>query len=122
MSRNGIWFAAIGMVAVALSAPVALADDRDPKVDIAAPTPVVYPQVAQSAGEEGTVVVRVYVSDSGKPVRVSVARSSGYTDLDNAAVETAMNWRYVPAIRGGAIAADWANVQVVYKLPQNAAK
>jgi TonB family protein len=122
MSRNRIWFAAVGIAAVALSARVALADDRDPKVDTGNPTPVVYPQVAQSAGEEGTVVVRVYVSESGKPMRVSVAKSSGYADLDNAAVETAMNWRYVPAIRSGAIAADWANVQVVYKLPQNAAR
>ncbi|MFL5237495.1 MAG: hypothetical protein ACJ8EL_07805 [Rhizomicrobium sp.] len=32
------------------------------------------------------------------------------------AIETAMNWHYLPAIRDGATTDDWALVQVVYKL------
>jgi hypothetical protein len=31
-----------------------------------------------------------------------------------------MNWHYLPAIRGGATTADWALVQVVYKLRSDA--
>jgi protein TonB len=91
--------------------------DTAPKVDTTKPTPVVYPQVSQRAGEEGTVVLAVYVNDSGQAEKIDVAKSSGYDDLDNAAVETAFNWHYVPAIRGGETASDWARVQVVYKLP-----
>jgi len=106
-------------MAMAAAANVASADGRTPKVDTTRPTPVVYPAAAQRAGEEGTVIVRVYVNESGYPQRATVARSSGYEDLDTAAIETAMNWRFVPAIRDGATASDWASVQVVYKLPES---
>ena len=98
------------------------ADDRAPKVDTTQPTPVVYPRGAQTAGEEGTVVVRVYVNENGRPTKADIGKSSGFADLDTAAVETAMNWLYVPAIRGGATSSDWASVQVVYKLPETPAK
>jgi len=96
--------------------------DSTPKVDTSAPTPVVYPTAAQSSGEQGTVVLSVYVSSRGKPILANVAKTSGFPDLDNAAVETVMNWHYVPGVRGGDIASDWATVQVVYKLPEGAGK
>ena len=117
MTRKLIGFGAIACVASMMSLGPAMAD-TSPKVDTTKPTPVVYPTGAQQAGEEGTVVLGVYVDDSGKAVKVDVAKSSGYGDLDNAAVETAFNWHYVPAIRGGETASDWARVQVVYKLPE----
>jgi TonB family protein len=109
--------AAIGIIATGFLSASAMAADAGPKVDTSRPTPVIYPTVAQQAGEEGTVVMNVYVNDSGKAKKIAVAKSSGYTDLDTAAVETALNWHYVPAIRSGATVADWASVQVVYKLP-----
>ena len=110
---------AAGAITVA-AAGVAFAADAPPRVDTSQPTAVIYPTSSQRSGEEGTVVVRVYVASSGRPSRAAVARSSGFADLDNAAVETAMNWRYVPAIHDGDTASDWATVQVVYKLPESA--
>ncbi|MFL6690857.1 MAG: TonB family protein, partial [Alphaproteobacteria bacterium] len=56
----------------------ALADDRAPKVDTTKPTAVVYPASAQRAGEEGTVVLKVHVVESGTPDQVSMAKSSGF--------------------------------------------
>jgi TonB family protein len=100
-----------------VAAGSAAAADAPPRVDTSQPTTVVYPKSAQVSGEEGTVMVRVFVNTSGRAARASVAQSSGFMDLDNAAVETAMNWRYVPAIHDGDTASDWATVQVVYKLP-----
>ncbi len=117
MTRKAIWCGAAACAGCLMLLGPALAD-TGPKVDTTKPTPVVYPTTAQQAGEEGTVVLGVYVDDSGKAVKVDVAKSSGYGDLDNAAVETAFNWHYVPAIRGGETASDWARVQVVYKLPE----
>lgn len=107
----------LAFIAMAVSVTFAMADDRGPKVDTTQPTPVVYPAAAQRAGEEGTVVVRVYVNEWGRPQDANIAKSSGYMDLDTAAIETALNWHFVPAIRGGSTASDWAAVQVVYKLP-----
>jgi len=98
----------------------AAAADRAPAVDDSHPMSIVYPLTAQRAGEEGTVVLRVYVTSTGKPHTVQVVGTSGHTDLDNAAIESALSARYLPAIQGGAITADWATVQVVYKLPAGA--
>ena len=113
--------AAVGTITTVLLSASAMAADAGPKVDTSKPTPVIYPQAAQQAGEQGTVIVNVYVNDSGKAKKIAVAKSSGYTDLDTAAVETALNWHYVPAVRGGSIVSDWAAVQVVYKLPEDTA-
>jgi TonB family protein len=114
--------AAGGIVAAAFLSASAMAADAGPKVDTSKPTPVIYPVAAQQAGEEGTVVMNVYINNSGAAKKIAVAKSSGYVDLDTAAVETALNWHYVPAIRGGDTVSDWAAVQVVYKLPEGAAK
>jgi protein TonB len=100
----------------------ALAADRAPTVDKAMPTPVMYPKTSQVAGEEGKVVVAVLVSDSGAPMRATVYQSSGYKDLDDAAMSTALNWHYVPAIEGGETTREWVTVGVDYKLPESQPK
>jgi TonB family protein len=118
MSRSHLRSATLLVVAaMAASAVFAQAQDMPAKVDTSKPTPVVYPMAAQRAGEEGTVVVNVFVTQSGTPQRFDVAKSSGYPDLDDAAVATALNWKYVPAFRNGDSVSEWAAVQVVYKLP-----
>ena len=108
------------VLCLAFAASSALAEDHPPKVDTSRPTPVVYPKESQARGEEGTVVLHVDVTSSGQPVRLQIVKSSGYADLDNAAMETAYNWHYVPAIRGGDTSEDWATVQIKYALPQTA--
>jgi protein TonB len=45
-----------------------------------------YPADAREAHQEGTVWVRLRMSADGTPTSVTVARSSGYAALDNAAV------------------------------------
>lgn len=121
MLRRGLVAGGLtAFVALACSGFAASAADVPPKVDTSQPTPVVYPTGAQRAGEQGTVLLNVYVTWSGKPQRIAVAKSSGYRDLDDAAVETAANWHYVPALRDGGTASDWAQVQVVYRVPERA--
>jgi TonB family protein len=122
MSRNSFFAGAMSVVAaITLFSGLARAADAPPKVDTSRPTPVVYPATSQRAGEEGTVVISVYVTDAGKPQRINIAKSSGYTALDTAAMETAMNWHYLPAMRGGSTTSDWGNFQIVYKLPEQPA-
>jgi TonB family protein len=95
--------------------------DHAPKVDTSRPTPVVYPVSAQSSGEEGTVVLKVYVLESGRPTRIGIGQSSGFQDLDTAAVQTAANWHYVPAVVDGSTADDWAQVRIDYRMPHQTA-
>jgi TonB family protein len=117
---RGILLASFVALPVAFSGNVALAEDHPPKVDTSRPTPVVYPKDSQVRGEEGTVVLGVNVTDAGQPRRIRLLKSSGYSDLDNAAMETAFNWHYLPAVHGGGTAEDWATVQIRYALPESA--
>jgi protein TonB len=101
-----------------LLSPAQAAADSPARVDSAFPNPQPpYPPTAQLNGEAGTILVKVLVRPSGKPVRAEVAGSSGFPDLDNAAVEGVLNWRYVPATRDGDTVSDWTTVKVVYQLP-----
>ncbi|MBV8798333.1 MAG: energy transducer TonB [Alphaproteobacteria bacterium] len=120
MSCGRLVSVGLGVVGLTVWAASAWAEDRPPKVDTSKPAPVVYPVTAQERGEEGTVVISVYVADNGKPQRFNIAKSSGFGDLDNAAIETAMNWHYLPATRNGSSASDWGDFQIVYKLPAQA--
>lgn len=63
--------------------------------------PPVYPLLARLRGWEGVVLLDVDVEASGRPRRVEIARSSGFSMLD-AAAKTAVNgWVFRPAKRAG---------------------
>jgi len=86
------------------------------RVDPSQPAPVIYPTDAQTIGEQGNVVINVHITSAGRPSDVKLARSSGYRDLDTAALQTVLNWHYLPAVRDGDTVSDWTQVNVVYKL------
>lgn len=66
-----------------------------------APAPA-YPREALRDGATGTVWLDVLVDIDGRPLDVTVARSSGRRDLDQAARRQVLRrWRFVPAMDGG---------------------
>ena len=60
-----------------------------------------YPAVSQRLGEQGTVIVRVYIGADGLPQRAELSRSSGYDRLDQLSISTVMRWKFVPGKRNG---------------------
>jgi len=119
---------ALGPRTTAQSAPVdpwpptASAANSAPHVDVTQPHQQVYPESAQAGGEQGTVLVQVYVHPNGKVAKYNIAQSSGFGDLDQAALQSVLNWRFVPAMRNGDPVSDWAVVKIVYQLPQTTAQ
>jgi protein TonB len=114
----------VGLVCCAATSGsgVAVAADTAAHVDSTKPNAQpFYPDTARAAGEQGTVLLDVEVRPSGHPTKFRVAQSSGYGDLDTAAVQTVLNWRFVPATRDGDAVTDWTTVRVVYELPQPSA-
>jgi protein TonB len=73
-----------------------------------------YPDIAQWQGAGGTVVVRVDLSETGKLLSASVARSSGSPILDMAAVQTAKQMTYTPELRSCEPVAGSYTVDVEY--------
>ena len=78
--------------------------------------PPLYPETARRRGNQGRVIVRVKVSPAGEPLAVSIARGSGYTTLDEAAMAAVRQWRFVPARQAGQPVAAEAEVPIVFRL------
>lgn len=55
-----------------------------------------YPIDARRRGEQGTVILQVLVGRDGVPKDIDVARSSGSRQLDRAAREAVLLWRFRP--------------------------
>jgi protein TonB len=86
------------------------------KVELIRMKPPVYPPRCLRMGIEGVVRVRVLVGENGVPQEVSVAKSSGESLLDEAALEAVKEWIFRPATRNGVPARAWAVVPIEFKL------
>ncbi len=56
----------------------------------------IYPKRAKQQGWEGTVVLSFSVDANGNVFNIQVVRSSGYADLDNAAIQALQQWKFAP--------------------------
>lgn len=75
-----------------------------------------YPPLSKRMGEEGKVVLRVLVSPTGSAETVEIKSSSGSTRLDEAALNTVRQWRFVAARRGDTPVQSWVLVPIIFKL------
>jgi protein TonB len=75
-----------------------------------------YPRMARRLGEEGTVLLRVFVSAQGAPETIELHRSSGSPRLDRAARETVRSWKFVPARKGERPVGAWVLVPITFVL------
>ncbi len=82
--------------------------------------PPKYPISAKRRGVEGSVLLNVIVNAEGLASEVSIKKSSGYSELDEAALNAVSNWRFVPA-KTSSGSATTANVivPVEFKLRAN---
>jgi protein TonB len=75
-----------------------------------------YPSASRRLGEAGTVYLRVHVSSEGLAHKVELKSSSGFARLDQSALETVAQWRFVPAKRGSTTVTSWVVVPIVFSL------
>lgn len=78
--------------------------------------PPVYPPILRRAGEEGRVVLRVFVTPDGLAGEVRVLNPSNSPQFDEAALAVVRKWRFVPARRGDTPVAEWVQVPIEFKL------
>jgi protein TonB len=82
--------------------------DRNPKPP--------YPRIARRKGYEGVVVLKVEILPDGRVGEILVKKSSGYPVLDQSALKTVRQWRFVPAERGGNRIRMWAEIPIRFEL------
>ncbi len=76
----------------------------------------VYPAASRRAGEEGSVILRIFVDPTGRPQQVLVDRSSGHSRLDDAAMKAVKRWRFQPASSGSGPLGSWSRVTITFRL------
>lgn len=75
-----------------------------------------YPEIAQEAGIEGTVVVQVFVDEKGRVKDTVILKGIPNTGLDEAAVEAIRNTRFKPAKQRERAVAVWISIPVNFRL------
>jgi len=75
-----------------------------------------YPGASRRLGEQGTVLLRVFVTALGDATRVELKSSSGFPRLDQAAQDAVQRWKFVPARRGEQAVDAWVLVPIKFSL------
>lgn len=75
-----------------------------------------YPKGARQRGEQGTVVLEIEVGADGSCAAVKVVVSSGFAELDAAAVRAARSAWFRPAVSDGRAVASTAQLSLVFRL------
>jgi TonB family protein len=64
-------------------------------------TPPAYPAIAKLRGYEGVVLVNAEILPDGRVGSTAISKSSGYTILDQSAIEAVKLWKFEPAKKAG---------------------
>lgn len=78
------------------TAPAAVTQARFDADYLQNPAPA-YPALSRRMGEEGKVVLRVFVGPDGRPGQINVNTGSGSPRLDQAALDAVWRWKFVAA-------------------------
>lgn len=80
------------------------------------PTPPAYPPRAIALRMAGTALIRALVGPDGQTREVRLHRSSGFGELDNAALAAVRGWAFTAATEGGRPIEAWVEVPVRFRL------
>lgn len=75
-----------------------------------------YPVESLRKGEAGSVIIRVRIDAAGEPRDAKIEQSSGFRNLDRAARQAVMRWRYAPKVEHGNAVESEILVPVDFKL------
>jgi len=75
-----------------------------------------YPDLARKRGQQGLVRVLAQIDEQGVPTDVTIAQSSGYSLLDDAALNAVRKWQFTPGMLNGLPVRGSAAVSVEFRL------
>ena len=80
-----------------------------------------YPLIARKRGYQGRVLLTVQIAGSGQVADITIAKSSGYALLDDAAMDAVRRWRFRSASGGDGPVDTIVEVPVTFKLEDTTA-
>jgi len=75
-----------------------------------------YPLESRRLREEGKTILKVFVDKTGHLVEVKLHESSGFSRLDEAAIESVKSFCFIPAKKAGEPFDAWVLVPITFKL------
>ena len=75
-----------------------------------------YPEIAQEAGIEGTVIVQVFVDKKGRVKETIILKGIPNTGLDEAAIKAIRKTRFLPAKQRERAVGVWISIPVNFRL------
>ncbi len=78
-----------------------------------------YPKISKKRGDEGRVLLEVFVESDGSVARVELVKSSSYGLLDKAAIDAIKKWKFIPAKKFGQYISSSVLIPVTFKLNKN---
>ena len=114
MSINKHWFSVMAAV-LATSASSAFAGEVPASFD-AKNCKAEYPKASLMNEEQGTVSMSFLVKADGSVADSKVDKSSGFKNLDKAAVKALSACKFKPGTKDGAAAETWTKVDYAWKL------
>jgi TonB family protein len=78
------------------------------------PAPI-YPEIARRAGIEGTVWVKIWIDEQGIPRKAVLIKSDAEV-LNQTSLDTAMKWKFKPAVLKGKPVAVWVTMPFKFKM------
>lgn len=100
-------FAAVGSTAFAAEVPAKF-DAQSCKAE--------YPKASLMNEEEGAVGMAFLVTADGRVVESKIEKTSGFKNLDNAAIKAISACKFKPGTKDGAVAQTWTKVSYVWAL------
>lgn len=107
--------------AMLASAPAAASPAPAPprmasSVEYLRPPQPVYPAISRRIGESGLVVLRILIGETGQPEQVTVQKSSGFANLDEAGRQAALRALFKPHMEDGKPVAVFVLVPLNFQL------
>jgi TonB family protein len=78
-----------------------------------------YPSLSKRLGEEGKVILNVYINKEGEVKEINIAKSSGFERLDKSAVKTVKKWHFIAAKKGDKFVASEVQIPINFVLEKN---
>ena len=80
------------------------------------PLPDLYPAESKRLNEEGVILLALHINQSGCAIGAKIIGSSGFKNLDAAALKTYEYMEFLPAVANGKAIESWAKVPVNFQL------
>ena len=77
-----------------------------------------YPKISRKRKEQGTVLLLLLVSKLGQVESIQIKRSSGFSRLDQAALQAVKQWRFTAASQNGQAIDYWYEMPINFSLNQ----